>query len=133
MITGFRRNCKMNAVNKIKEIVDKEERDGARQIGTVVLMVAEKSDKAAELILEDLKSPNMSLLNCFEALKKYAKANAKDGFWGCMCNSFNKDNPIIKVVMDFYKIPKEWFENENPRRLGTPPGTAGSVDLLDLI
>ncbi len=123
----------MNAVNKIKELVKKhEEGSCARQIGSVVLMIAEKSDKAAELILEDLSNPDMSLSKCFEALKEYAKANAKNGFWGCMCNSFDKDNPIIKVVMSFYKIPAEWFEN--PKRLGTKaPGAAGPVDLLELL
>lgn len=133
----------MDAMNKIREkvMVEKPE-SGARQIGEVVLMIASASEQAAEIIAADLENESMSLAKCFGALRDYAKKQQQGGFWGCMCNQFEQANPVIQVVCDFYKLPKEAFadvrvEGKNPKRLGETSADAtegaGSIDLLDLL
>ena len=124
----------MDAMNKIREkvMVEKPE-SGARQIGEVVLMIAAASDQAAEIIAADLDNESMSLDKCFAALRAYARGHQQGGFWGCMCNSFDKANPVIQVVCDFYKIPAEAFEDKPETQAFGQPQAAPVVDLLDLL
>lgn len=133
----------MDNMEKIRQKVQAEKPDsGARQIGEVVLLIAEASGKAAEIIAADLDNESMSLAKCFDALRDYAKKHQQGGFWGCMCNKFEQSNPVIQVVCEFYKVPKEAFadvrvEGQNPKRLGETSADAtegaGSIDLLDLL
>lgn len=130
----------MDNMEKIRQKVHKETPDsGARQIGEVVLLIAEASGQAAEIIAADLDNESMSLANCFDALRDYARKHQNGGFWGCMCNKFEKSNPVIQVVSDFYKLPKEAFadmdaEEQKPKRLGIAAAEgAGGIDLLDLL
>lgn len=124
----------MDAMNKIREkvMVEKPE-SGARQIGEVVLMIAAASDQAAEIIAADLDNEAMSLDKCFAALRAYARGHQQGGFWGCMCNSFDKANPVIQVVCDFYKIPAEAFADKPETQAFGQPQAAPVVDLLDLL
>lgn len=124
----------MDAMNKIREkvMVEKPE-SGARQIGEVVLMIAAASDQAAEIIAADLDNEAMSLDKCFAALREYARKHQQGGFWGCMCNSFDKANPVIQVVCDFYKIPAEAFADKPETQAFGQPQAAPVVDLLDLL
>ena len=109
----------MNNMEKIRQKVQAEKPEsGARQIGEVVLMIAAASEQAAEIIAVDLENASMGLAKCFGALRDYAKKNQQGGFWGGMCNSLDMENPVIQVVCDFYKIPKEAFEEQKPKRLG---------------
>ena len=83
------------SVEKIRKAV--EAADGnARQIGEVVLMIAEADRHAAEVIAADL------------------------------------DNPIIKVICDFYKIPAEAFGTE-AQTLGHEKQQADELDLMSLL
>ena len=125
----------MEAMNKIREKVMAEKPEsGARQIGEVVLMIAAASEQAAEIIAADLDNEAMSLDKCFATLREYARKHQKRGFWGCMCNSFDKGNPVIQVVCDFFKIPTEAFADKpETQALGAAPQTAPAVDLLDLL
>ena len=127
----------MDEMNKIGEKVMAEKPEsGARQIGEVVLMIAAASDQAAEIIAADLDNEAMSLDKCFAALRAYARGHQQGGFWGCMCNSFDKANPVIQVVCDFYKIPAEAFaEKLETQALGRDSATQSApvVDLLDLL
>lgn len=91
------------SVRKIREAVQAAE-GNARQMGEVVLMIAQADEHAAEVIAADLDNPAMSLQKCFDALYAYAKTHQKGGFWGCMCNSYDPENPVIKVAADFYKV-----------------------------
>lgn len=125
----------MTAIEKIRAAVEAEKRgSGAQQIGLVVLELAKSCPRAAELIAQDLDQKEMSLEKCFAALKAYAKAHQQGGFWGCMCNTIEADNPVVQVICEFYKIPAEWLgdpapaEPEKPKRLGSAP-----VDLFDLL
>lgn len=90
-------------VDKIKQAMDKADWQ-ARSIGGVCLLIAEHVPGAAEIIAADLDNPEMSLARCFGALKDYASRNRKGGFWGCACHYWDTENPVIKVVADFYKV-----------------------------
>lgn len=124
----------MDAMNKIREKVRAEKPEsGAHQIGEVVLMIAAASDQAAEIIAADLDNEAMSLDKCFAALRDYARKHQQGGFWGCMCNSFDKANPVIQVVCDFFKIPAEAFADKPETQAFGQPQAAPVVDLLDLL
>lgn len=124
----------MDAMNKIREKVMAEKPEsGARQIGEVVLMIAAASDQAAEIIAADLDNEAMSLDKCFAALREYARGHQQGGFWGCMCNSFDKANPVVQVICDFYKIPAEAFADKPETQAFGQPQAAPLVDLLDLL
>lgn len=124
----------MDAMNKIREKVMAEKPEsGARQIGEVVLMIAAASDHAAQIIAADLDNEAMSLDKCFAALRDYARKHQQGGFWGCMCNSFDKANPVVQVICDFYKIPAEAFAEKTETQAFGQPQAAPVVDLLDLL
>ncbi len=124
----------MDAMNKIREKVMAEKPEsGARQIGEVVLMIAAASDQAAQIIAADLDNEAMSLDKCFAALRAYARGHQQGGFWGCMCNSFDKANPVIQVVCDFFKIPTEAFADKPETQALGQSQAAPVVDLLDLL
>lgn len=139
----------MDAMNKIREKVRAEKPEsGAQQIGEVVLMIAAASDQAAQIIAADLDNEAMGLDKCFAALREYARGHQQGGFWGCMCNSFDKANPVIQVVCDFYKvnldavqregalgykIPAEAFADKPETQALGQPQAAPVVDLLDLL
>ena len=124
----------MDAMDKIREKVNAETPEsGTRQIGEVVLMIAAASDQAAEIIAADLDNEAMSLDKCFAALREYARGHQQGGFWGCMCNSFDKANPVIQVVCDFFKIPAEAFADKPETQAFGQPQAAPVVDLLDLL
>ena len=124
----------MDAMNKIREKVMAEKPEsGARQIGEVVLMIAAASDQAAEIIAADLDNEAMSLGKCFAALREYARGHQQGGFCGCMCNSFDKANPVVQVICDFYKVPAEAFADKPESQALGQPQAAPVVDLLDLL
>lgn len=84
----------------------------ARSIGGVCLQICEHVPGAAEIIAADLDNPDMSLERCFGALKDYAREHQKGGYWGCGCAYWDVENPVIRVVADFYKIPLDGAEQE---------------------
>lgn len=119
------------SLQKIREAVHAAE-GNARQMGEVVLMIAQADEHAAEVIAADLDNPAMSLQKCFDALYAYAKTHQKGGFWGCICNSYDPENPVIKVAADFYKVDLGAAASET---LETQPLGRGSddLDLMDLL
>ena len=121
------------SLQKIREAVEAA-RDNARQIGEVVLMIAEADRHAAEVIAADLDNPEMSFDKCFAALRAYAQKHQKGGFWGCMCNSFDPENPVIKVAADFYKVDLSAAASETPetQTLGQEK-QADELDLMSLL
>ncbi len=116
----------MNAYSKVLEAANSFPADTpAGAMGRVAAMIARESEGAAEIIAGDIANPDMSFDKCFDALAGHAKAHAQNGRWSCACVEFDIGNPIIGVVLDFYKIPRELFA----------PGAAspGPADLLDLL
>lgn len=123
------------SLHKIKAAVDAA-KGNARQMGEVVLLIAQADEHAAEVIAADLDNPEMSFDKCFSALYEYAKKNQKGGFWGCMCNRYDPDNPVIQVVAEFYKVPLDGVQPEaEPMETESQALTAESdeLDLMDLL
>ena len=122
------------SLQKIRETVEAAE-GNARQMGEVVLMIAEHNAHAAEVIAADLDNPEMSLQKCFDALRAYARKHQKGGFWGCMCNSYDPENPVIKVAADFYKVDLGAAASETPetQTLGQEKQQADELDLMSLL
>lgn len=123
------------SLHKIKAAVDTAE-GNARQMGEVVLMIAQADEHAAEVIAADLDNPEMSLQKCFDALYAYAKTHQKGGFWGCMCNRFDPENPVIQVAADFYKVKLDGVQPAaEPMETETQALTAESeeLDLMNLL
>lgn len=80
------------SLQKIREAVQAAE-GNARQMGEVVLMIAEHDAHAAEVIAADLDNPEMSFDKCFSALYEYAKKHQKNYSWCCVCNRFAPEEP----------------------------------------
>lgn len=127
------------SLHKIKAAVDAA-KGNARQMGEVVLMIAQADEHAAEVIAADLDNPEMSFDKCFNALYEYAKKNQKNNSWCCVCNRFEPDNPVIQVVAEFYKISldsqaigstEQTGENGAPR--SAHPTESGELDLMSLL
>ena len=123
------------SVRKIREAVQAA-KGNARQMGEVVLMIAQADEHAAEVIAADLDNPQMSLQKCFDALYAYAKKHQKNNSWCCVCNRYDPENPVIQVVAEFYKVPLDGVqpaaETKEPE---TQALTAESeeLDLMDLL
>ena len=64
------------SLHKIKEAVQAAE-GNARQMGEVVLMIAQADEHAAEVIAADLDNPEMSLQKFFEAFQENSDELAK--------------------------------------------------------
>ena len=122
------------SIVKIRKAVEAA-KGNARQIGEVVLMIAEADRHAAEVIAADLDNPEMSFDKCFAALRAYAQKHQKGGFWGYMCNSFDPENPVIKVAADFYKVDLSAAASETPetQTLGQEKQRADELDLMSLL
>lgn len=118
------------SIVKIRKAVEAA-KGNARQIGEVVLMIAEADRHAAEVIAADLDNPEMSFDKCFGALYEYAKKHQKNNSWCCVCNRFEPDNPVIKVVAEFYKVILS--EAPEPQTLGREKQDAPQADELDLM
>lgn len=119
------------SLHKIKAAVDAAE-GNARQMGEVVLMIAQADEHAAEVIAADLDNPEMSLQKCFDALRAYARKHQQRGFWGCMCNSYDPENPVIKVAADFYKVDLGAAASETPETQSLGRGS-DDLDLMSLL
>ena len=67
------------SVRKIREAVQAAE-GNARQMGEVILMIAQADEHAAEVIAADLDNPEMSFDKCFAALRAYAREASEGRF-----------------------------------------------------
>lgn len=118
------------SVEKIRKAVEAAG-GNARQIGEVVLMIAEADRHAAEVIAADLDNPEMSFDKCFGVLYEYAKKHQKNNSWCCVCNHFEPDNPVIQVVTEFYKV--NLSEAPEAQTLGQEKQQADELDLMSLL
>ena len=129
------------SVDKIKKAMEAADWQ-AKSIGGVCLQICEHVPGAADIIAADLDNPAMGLDKCFGALKKYASEHQKDGFWGCGCAYWDTENPVIKVVAEFYKIPldsqaiggaEQIREDGGVRSPRPTEHDEAGLDLLDLL
>ena len=120
------------SLQKIREAVQAAE-GNARQMGEVVLMIAEHDAHAAEVIAADLDNPEMSFDKCFSALYEYAKKHQKNYSWCCVCNRFDPENPVIQVVADFYKVPLDGVQPAAEPMETEPQALTAEPEELDLM
>lgn len=120
------------SVRKIREAVQAAE-GNARQMGEVVLMIAQADEHAAEVIAADLDNPEMSFDKCFSALYEYAKKHQKNYSWCCVCNRFDPENPVIQVVADFYKVPLDGVQPAAEPMETEPQALTAEPEELDLM
>ena len=120
------------SVRKIREAVHAAE-GNARQMGEVVLMIAQADKHAAEVIAADLDNPEMSFDKCFSALYEYAKKHQKNYSWCCVCNRFDPENPVIQVVADFYKVPLDGVQPAAEPMETEPQALTAEPEELDLM
>ena len=119
------------SIEKIRKAVDAAQ-GGGHEIGCIVLHMAAASRKAAEIIAADIDNPEMGFDKCYGALYTYAEKHKKGNVWSCGGYDIDLDNPVIKVICDFYKIPAEAFGAE-PQTLGREKQAAPQADELDLM
>ena len=93
--------------------------------------ISKISKDAAELIEQDLEIPEMSLEKCFNSIYEYAKKNKKGNAFSCAVFKIDAENEIIKIILDFYKIPTEWIVVDDKPKAKT--ATEPKKNLLDLI
>lgn len=120
------------SLQKIREAVQAAE-GNARQMGEVVLMIAQADVHAAEVIAADLDNPEMNFDKCFSALYEYAKKHQKNYSWCCVCNRFDPENPVIQVVADFYKVPLDGVQPAAEPMETEPQALTAEPEELDLM
>ena len=120
------------SLQKIREAVHAAE-GNARQMGEVVLMIAQADVHAAEVIAADLDNPEMSFDKCFSALYEYAKKHQKNYSWCCVCNRFDPENPVSQVVADFYKVPLDGVQPAAEPMETEPQALTAEPEELDLM
>lgn len=120
------------SLQKIREAVQAAE-GNARQMGEVVLMIAQADEHTAEVIAADLDNPEMSFDKCFSALYEYAKKHQKNYSWCCVCNRFDPENPVIQVVADFYKVPLDGVQPAAEPMEMEPQALTAEPEELDLM
>lgn len=108
-------------------------------IGQILTKLAERSGQIATLIEQDLAVPELSLEACGKELLKYARKHQENGYWACAVFGLDAENPALKVILDFYKIPSAWvFETHSTDPAEPMPMQAADtkdavIDLMDLL
>ena len=78
-------------------------------VGKILDEICRTNAKARELIEQDLDNPEMDLEKCFKALEKYAREHQTGGCWACPVTEVTPENEAVKVILDFYHVPKDWL------------------------
>lgn len=108
-------------------------------IGQILMKLAEQSGQIATLIEQDLAVPELSLEACGKELLEYARKHQENGYWDCAVFGLDAENPALKVILDFYKIPSAWvFETHSTDPAEPVPMQAADpedavIDLMDLL
>lgn len=104
-------------------------------VGKILEEICRKSAKVRELIEQDLENKDMSLEKCFAAIKEYARKHQKGGCWACPVFEITPENEVIRVIMEFYKIPSEWIGMAGATESHAPRHDAEEqdFDLLNLL
>lgn len=108
----------------------REAKGNARVVGKLLREICAASPQAAEVIEQDLANPELSLEGCWKALRDYAQKHQSGGFWGCAVFGADPENEVVKVVLDYYKIPAEWLGGGSAELAAQP---AAPLDLMSLL
>ena len=106
-----------------------------KTIGEILREIGRLCPRAGELVEQDLDNPEMSLERCGKALYDYASKNRSGNSFSCAVFGIDPENAVIRLILDFYKIPPEWLmgsEPAEPKRAeqGAP---AVQIDLMELL
>ncbi len=104
------------AVSLIEDQQKGKENTAAYMVGEQLKDIIRENEQAAELVIQDLENPDMSLEKCERKLKEYADKQERKN--NCVCVPPNVAEGIIRK---FYGIPEQAAE------------TSGTVSLMDLM
>lgn len=116
-------------MENLKNQIDNEKNLAVKSVGLILQEICNKNHKIAKLIEQDLQNESMSIKKCFDNLHSYAKTHQSNGCWACPVFDITPDNEVIKVIIDFYKIPVEWLEEPKTQTIGQDT----SLDLMSLL
>lgn len=120
---------------ELKKQIQAASASHVQEIGEILLYLGQQNEQIAELIEQDLANREMSIEACGDALYAYAKKHQKGGSWACAVLGMNPENPVIKLILDFYKIPSAWVADA----AGDAPAAQEEaprdevIDLMDLL
>lgn len=122
-------------MNLLLEQIEKTKDHGTKTVRYILKEICKTSKQAEELILQDLTVPAMSLEKCFSAIYEYARKNKTEKCFSCAVFGIDSENEVIKIILDFYKIPNEWINaNLSDKTIEQPiPQSNAKVSLLDLM
>lgn len=122
-------------MTRLKEQIRAAKASHVYAIGQILLEIGRRSEAAAQMIEQDLENEAMSLEACGKALYDYAKKNQKGGSWACAVFGLEPQNPVIQIVLDFYKIPSAWVFEQQPDAapVTAPAHPEGVIDLMELL
>lgn len=101
-------NIKLEAVFAIEEQQKGKENTAVFMVGEQLKEIIKDNEHLSELVVQDLKVPEMSLVACEKKIKEYADKQKKDG--NCVCVPPNAAENIIR---EFYGLSKEERSNNS--------------------
>ncbi len=109
----------------------------AQTVGQIILAIYGISSQAKEIIEQDLTVEDMSISKCFKKIEDYAKANKNGNCFSSAVFGIDAENPIIKIILDFYKVPSELLQETQDiqveNRQIQEPQESSSVSFWDLM
>lgn len=122
----------MSILTELKEEIDKQ--IGGKlytheaACGYQLLDIIGSNEAAAEIVLQDLKIPEMSLAACAGAIKKIADDKHKQHKGSF---AFVSPKEAEEVIINFYKISEILKEPAITKPVSEPAATASPVEFLD--
>lgn len=107
------------AIEKIAEQQKGKENTAAYMVGEQLKDIIRGSERAAELVIQDLENPDMSIERCERKIKEYADEQKKKENNSCVCVPPNVAEGIIRK---FYGISEQAKAEKS-----------GTVSLMDLM
>lgn len=96
---------------KICDAITATEDMGEKTVGGILSALAGVSEEVRELIEQDLDQKEMGLGACFAAIREHARKNQRGSYWACAVWGIDPENEVVKVILDFYKIPSDWVRD----------------------
>jgi hypothetical protein len=118
---------------KLNDAIKWENNYGAKAIGLLLQELAAIDKRILPMVEQDLENENMSLAKCYGALRDYAEKHKQGNSWACPVVGVDPDNEVIKIVMEFYKIPAEWIKPIPPKSQTVGQASGDEFDLMGLL
>lgn len=115
-------------IKQIGETTD----NGVKTVGYILQEMCRISSVAKALILQDLEHQDMSIEKCYKSIYEYAKKHKNSNCFSSAVFGIDTENEIIKIIIDFYKIPEEWFSKVTPS-IASAPKQSSKKNLLDFL